>query len=172
VSFDERGIPYMKTQQGDLSLLHDPVAQQLLESRIPARLAYTWEDGSPRVVPIGFHWNGTELVFGTPVDAPKLKVLRDGAPVAVTIDSESRPYRVLLLRGSVQVDVVDGIAPEYALMTRRTQGEEAGQVWLDQLAAICPQMARIRVLPTWVGLLDFETRFPSALERAMELAQA
>ena len=30
VSFDERGIPYMKTQQGDLSLLHDPVAQQLL----------------------------------------------------------------------------------------------------------------------------------------------
>ena len=113
-----------------------------------------------------------ELVFGTPVDAPKLKVLRDGAPVAVTIDSESRPYRVLLLRGNVQVDVVDGIAPEYALMTRRTQGDEAGQVWLDQLAAICPQMARIRVLPTWVGLLDFETRFPSALERAMELAQA
>ena len=61
----------MTTQQGDLSLLQEPVAQQLLESRIPARLAYTWEDGSPRVVPIGFHWNGTELVFGTPVDAPK-----------------------------------------------------------------------------------------------------
>jgi len=113
----------MKTQQGDLSLLHDPVAQHLLESRIPARLAYTWEDGSPRVVPIGFHWNGTELVFGTPVDAPKLKVLRDGVPVAVTIDSESMPCHVLLLRGNVQVDVVDGIAPEYALMVRRTQGD-------------------------------------------------
>ena len=160
----------MKTQQGDLSLLHDPVAQQLLESRIPARLAYTWEDGSPRVVPIGFHWNGTELVFGTPVDAPKLKVLRDGVPVAVTIDSESRPYRVLLLRGNVQVDVVDGIAPEYALMTRRLKA----RCWpgaAQELAAICPHGA-IRVLPTWAGLLDFETRFPSALERAMELAQA
>jgi hypothetical protein len=24
-------------------------------------------------------------------------------------------------------------------------------------------MARITVTPTWVGLLDFETRFPSAL---------
>jgi hypothetical protein len=26
--------------------------------------------------------------------------------------------------------------------------------------------------PEWVGILDFETRFPSALERAMERAQA
>jgi len=162
----------MTTQQGDLSLLQEPVAQQLLESRIPARLAYTWEDGSPRVVPIGFHWNGTELVFGTPVDAPKLKVLRHGAPVAVTIDSDSMPCHVLLLRGNVTVDVVDGIAPEYAMMVRRTQGDEAGQAWLDQMAVICPQMARIRVRPTWVGLLDFETRFPSALERAMQRAQA
>jgi len=59
-----------------------------------------------------------------------------------------------------------------AMMVRRTQGDEAGQAWLDQLAAICPQMARIRVSPSWVGLLDFETRFPSALERAMERAQA
>jgi len=162
----------MATQQGDLSLLHDPVAQQLLESRIPARFAYTWEDGSPRVVPIGFHWNGTELVLGTPVDAPKLKVLRDGVPVAVTIDSETMPCHALLLRGNVKIDVVDGIAPEYAMMVRRTQGDEAGQAWLDQLAPISPQMARIRVRPTWVGLLDFETRFPSALERAMERAQA
>jgi hypothetical protein len=48
----------MTTRQGDLSRLKDPVAQQLLQSRIPARLAYTWEDGTPRVVPIGFHWDG------------------------------------------------------------------------------------------------------------------
>ena len=82
------------------------------------------------------------------------------------------PCHVLLLRGNVTVDVVDGIAPEYAMMVHRTQGDEARQAWLNQLAAICPQMARIRVRPTWVGLLDFETRFPSALERAMERAQA
>jgi hypothetical protein len=33
-------------------------------------------------------------------------------------------------------------------------------------------MARIFVTPEWVGILDFETRFPSSLERAMEHAQA
>jgi hypothetical protein len=35
------------TQQGDLALLDDPVAQELLASTIPARLAYTWTDGRP-----------------------------------------------------------------------------------------------------------------------------
>jgi nitroimidazol reductase NimA-like FMN-containing flavoprotein (pyridoxamine 5'-phosphate oxidase superfamily) len=88
----------MTNRQGELSLLEDQVAQQLLQSTIPARLAYTWADGSPRVVPIGFHWNGKELVFGTPTDAPKMKVLRDGVSVAVTIDRDSVPYHVLLLR--------------------------------------------------------------------------
>jgi hypothetical protein len=39
-------------QQGSLELLDDPVAKALLESVNPARLAYTWMDGSPRVVPI------------------------------------------------------------------------------------------------------------------------
>jgi hypothetical protein len=28
-------------------------------------------------------------------------------------------------------------------------------------------MARIAITPEWVGILDFEQRFPSALEKAM-----
>ncbi len=162
----------MPTRQGDLALLDDPVAQQLLQSTIPARLAYTWHDGTPRVVPIGFHWNGTEIVLGTPPDAPKMKVLRDGAKVALTIDSDAMPHKVLLIRGTVRTDTVEGIAPEYAAMTKRVLGEEQGQAWLDNLRPICPRMARVFVRPEWVGILDFETRFPSALERAMERAQA
>jgi hypothetical protein len=30
----------------------------------------------------------------------------------------------------------------------------------------------VYVTPNWVGLLDFETRFPSAIERALEAAAA
>ena len=162
----------MPTRQGDLALLDDPVAQRLLQSTIPARLAYAWRDGTPRVVPIGFHWNGTEIVLGTFPDAPKMRVLRDGAPVALTIDSDAMPHKVLLVRGPVRTDTVEGIAPEYAAMTKRVFGEERGQAWLDNLRPICPRMARVFVKPEWVGILDFETRFPSALERAMERAQA
>ena len=82
----------MTTKQGSPALLEDDVAKQLLTSRCPARLAYQWTDGTPRVIPIGFHWNGNELVFGTPSDSPKMSVLRDGAVVAVSIDTDQMPY--------------------------------------------------------------------------------
>ena len=54
-------------QQGDLSLLQQPAAQEMLQSKIPARVAYVGTDGAPRVVPIWFHWNGREIVMASPL---------------------------------------------------------------------------------------------------------
>lgn len=78
----------MPTKQGDVTLLKDPVARELLQSTIPARLAYVWHDGTPRVIPIWFHWNGEEIVLGTPLNAPKVKVLPHNSKVALTIDTK------------------------------------------------------------------------------------
>ena len=86
----------------------------------------------------------------------------------MSIDTDMMPYKVLQVRGAVRTDVVDGIAPEYEAMTMKTFGEEAGRAWLATMGPLCPRMARIFITPEWVALLDFETRFPSALERAME----
>src|SRR5262245_19356268 len=83
----------MATKQGGLALLYDPVAQELLHSTIPARLAYVWRDGTPRVVPIWFHWNGTEVVLGTPLTAPKVQALSHNPKVVLTIDSLTGPIR-------------------------------------------------------------------------------
>ena len=148
-------------------MLNDPVAQKLLHSPLPARLAYVWKDGSPRVVPIGFHWDGKQIVLGTPPAAPKLKVI-DGAKVALTIDqSDVLPYKVLYIRGTAHVTIVDGIVPEYKLMCMRVMGPEGGAAWLKQIEPMSPKMARVAITPEWVGVLDFETRFPSAIEKAM-----
>ena len=160
----------MATQQGSLALLDDPVAQKLLQSTLPARLAYNWSDGTPRLVPIWFHWNGEKIVLASPPDAPKMKVLKNGDKVALTIDSDSMPYKVLTIRGSVRIDTVDGVAPEYAATSRRVMGDEQGQAWLNQIGPIMPHMSRIFITPEWVGILDFETRFPNAIEHAMERA--
>src|SRR5437588_10773107 len=43
-----------------MQVLNDPLAQELMGSNIPARVAYTSVDGSPRAVPLGFHWNGEQ----------------------------------------------------------------------------------------------------------------
>jgi hypothetical protein len=92
--------------KGGPELLLDPVAQELLASTIPARLAYNWTDGTPRVVPIWFHWNGTDIVMATPPGAPKLKALRTGDRVAITIDTNNPPQHVLSIRGIAEVTEV------------------------------------------------------------------
>ncbi len=157
----------MAAIQGDIAILDDPLAQELLRSAIPARVAYTWRDGTPRVVPIWFHWTGEELVLGTPPTAPKVEILPERPEVAITIDGTDWPYKALLIRGTARVEMVDGVAPEYAAAARRYFGEEGGAAWVGQVGGLFPQMARIAIRPTWASILDFEARFPSAIARAM-----
>ena len=149
--------------QGGLDLLQHPAAQELLRSKIPARLAYVWTDGTPRVIPIWFHWNGKDIVMGTPPKAPKLKALAKNPRVSLTIDDNTFPHKVLLIRGTARLEPLDGIVPEYAMAADRYFGPEQGTVWVAGLAQMISSMVRVTVTPDWVGLLDFETRFPSAL---------
>lgn len=152
----------MTTTQGDTALLQDPVAQQLLGSRQPAHLAYSWSDGTPRVIPIWFTWTGEQIVFGTPMKAPKVRALQDRPDVSVSIDDAGAwPYKALLVRGTASVEMLDDVAPEYAQAADRYFGPEQGKAWVSQLAG--QPMARVAVTPTWAAVLDFETRFPSAL---------
>jgi hypothetical protein len=147
---------------GDASLLNDPVATELLSSRIPARLAYAWSDGTPRVVPIWFHWTGSEIVMGTPANAPKTAALADGDAVAVAIDANEWPYHALVVRGVARVTSQAGVVSEYAMAADRYFGEEQGRAWVAQFPENVP-MVRIAVRPEHVTILDFETRFPSAI---------
>jgi nitroimidazol reductase NimA-like FMN-containing flavoprotein (pyridoxamine 5'-phosphate oxidase superfamily) len=149
--------------QGDLSLLEHPASQELLRSKIPARLAYVGTDGSPRVVPIWFHWNGRDIVMASPPKAPKLKALGKNPKVALTIDEEAFPHKVLLIRGSARLENVEGIVPEYEACAARYFDPALAETWLKQLRTKVSSMVRITVTPEWVGLLDFKTRFPSAL---------
>jgi nitroimidazol reductase NimA-like FMN-containing flavoprotein (pyridoxamine 5'-phosphate oxidase superfamily) len=80
---------------GGPELLNDPVAQQLLASTIPARIAYVWRDGSPRITSLWFHWTGTDIVFATFKGAPKLNALHTGDQIALTIDTEAPPNHLV-----------------------------------------------------------------------------
>ena len=43
--------PNERLRQGDVRLLDTDTAQRLLNSAIPARLAFVWTDGTPRITP-------------------------------------------------------------------------------------------------------------------------
>ena len=149
----------MPVKQGDLGLLQHPAAKDLLASKIPARLAYIATDGTPRVIPIWFHWNGRDFILGTPPKAPKVKALAKNPRISLTIDDNVFPHKVLLVRGTARLETV----PEYALAAERYFGPEQGKAWVAQLEQMISSMVRVTITPDWIGLLDFQTRFPSAL---------
>ena len=93
-------------------VLNRPISQELL-ARDLTRLAYVAKDGTPRNVPIAFTWNGSEIVMCTTKNAPKLPALRKNPMVALTIDTEVHPPKILLIRGRAELDFVDGIPDEY-----------------------------------------------------------
>src|SRR5215218_2432762 len=153
--------------RGDLALLVHPVAQELLQSRLPARLAYIARDGTPRVVPMQFHWTGEEVVLSCWPDDPKAAALREHPVVALSIDTAEPPFRVLQIRGTATVSLVDGVSPEMVAASTRYMGREAGQAWVEHAAQLSPQTVRIAIRPTWVDVLDFETRLPGGMVRRL-----
>jgi hypothetical protein len=157
-------------EQGDLRLLESDLAKRLLASTIPARFAYIAEDGTPRVLATWFHWTGEVLAMPTFLAAPhvrhaprRLSALRARPAVAVTIDTESSPPEVLTVRGRVTIREVEGVPPEYASAASRYLGDAAAAAYLGQIDQPGTRMAVIELRPSWAGVLDFQTRLPSAL---------
>ncbi|GAA0948375.1 pyridoxamine 5'-phosphate oxidase family protein [Virgisporangium aurantiacum] len=145
-------------------VLNRPLSRELL-ARDVTRLAYVATDGTPRAVPIAFTWNGTEIVMCTSTNAPKLAGLRANPMVALTIDTEVHPPKILLIRGRAELDVVAGIPDEYLQMNGSyTMTAEQRVEWEAEVRSLYDGMVRIVVIPTWAKLIDFETTLPSAVE--------
>ena len=145
-------------------ILNHPLSRELL-ARDLTRLAYVAEDGTPRVVPIAFDWNGSEVIMCTAKNAPKLPALRHNPAVALTIDTEVHPPKILLIRGRAELDVVEGIPEEFLRMNGTyTMTPEQRVTWEAGVRSLYDGMVRIVVTPTWAKLIDFETTLPSAVE--------
>jgi general stress protein 26 len=149
--------------QGDTRLLTHPTAQRLLESTELARLAYVGKDGTPRVLPMLFDWTGEEIVFGAYANSHKLVSLRANPAVAITIDTIGPPPDVLLLRGAARIEDCNDIPVEYERAHRRYYGDEQGAANVAAVREQGAKMTRIAVRPSWVGVLDFQTRLPQAM---------
>ncbi|MEV0826540.1 pyridoxamine 5'-phosphate oxidase family protein [Nonomuraea rubra] len=145
-------------------VLDRPYSQELL-ARDLTRLAYVAKDGTPRNVPIAFTWNDSQIVMCTSKNAPKLAALHENPMVALTIDTEVHPPKILLIRGRAELDVVEGIPDEYLQMNGSYQMSPEQRVeWEAEVRSLYDGMVRIVVTPSWAKLIDFETTLPSAVE--------
>ena len=157
----------MNRQELDQELGQDG-ARELLETARLVRLAYNGPDGLPRVIPIGFLWDGEHIVICTATTAPKVAALSSRPDVALTIDVGSTPSeaKALQVRGTATVEIVDGVPDEYLAASRKALDVEQVEAFAGQVRALYPQMARIAIEPRWARFYDFGAgRFPSFLSK-------
>jgi hypothetical protein len=148
--------------------LEQPGARNLLASATLLRLAYNGSDGFPRVIPIGFFWNGNQIVVCTAATAPKVKALSSGPNVAMTIDAGDTPAeaKALLMRRRASVDIVNGVPDEYIAASKKALGADQVAGFELQVRSMYDQMARISIEPVWARFFDFGAgRIPSFLTK-------
>ncbi len=157
----------MDPQQITEELGH-PGARNLLDSATLLRLAYDGSDGFPRAIPIGFYWNGSEIVICTAATAPKVNALSSRPNVALTIDVGDTPAeaKALLVRGVASVDIVDGVPDEYLAASRKALGADELTEFERQVRSLYDRMARISIEPAWARFFDFGAgRMPAFLTK-------
>lgn len=104
------------------------------------------------MTPVGVHWTGTEIVTCSPTNAAKVKALQAHPQVALTIDTNVPPQKVLLVRGTARVAIVDGVPEEYlASVHKYVEHGDVDEQWFStfeqQVRALYQHMARISVTP-------------------------
>jgi hypothetical protein len=144
-----------------------PIAQQLLRDEPILHLSYTGRDGAPRVIPIGYLWDGDSFRMWTIPGSAKVRALQADPRVAITIDIPGPPPRVLLVRGQAALATVDGVPDGYLEASYRTMPQEAWKGFETQVRGLYEQMVAITVIPEWARLLDFETTAPRAVEKLL-----
>ena len=149
-------------------VLGRPLSRELLGRGI-VRLAYVAKDGTPRSIPMGFVWNGAEIVMCTAKNAPKLISLRHNPAVALTLDTEDHPPKILLIRGRAELDAADGIPEEFVSVNGGTRMTPEQRVeWEAGVRSLYVDgMVRIVVTPTWAKLIDFENTLPTPVEELL-----
>jgi hypothetical protein len=144
-----------------------PIARQLLADEPLLRLAYTAPDGSPRLIPLAYQWDGTSFRIWTIPISAKVRALQRDPRVAVTIDIVGPPPRILFVRGRAELTTVPGVPDGYLEASYRTMPVEVHEGFATQVRALYDEMTVITVTPEWAKLIDFETNAPSAVEQVV-----
>ena len=146
-------------------------AQELLGSTSAAHLAYIGEDGTPRVIPVGFFWTGDQFVIATATTSPKVTALSARPDVALTIDAGGHSRS-----GASPVDTRAAPASRSSTAScrrSRRRPEEHGRRSRGRLRAAGPRDVRPagtnRNHPHWVRYYDFGAgRMPQFLKDLAE----
>jgi hypothetical protein len=104
------------------------------------------------------------IVMATVPKSAKVAALQDNPKVALTIDQGAFPPKVLLIPGTAEVKLVEGIPDGYLTAGRKVMTDDQYPEWVAGVQGLYDEMVVITITPTWAKLLDFETTIPKAVE--------
>jgi hypothetical protein len=96
---------------------------------------------------------------------PNVKALKARPHVALTIDTESFPPHILLVRGRAStIETVSGVAPEFLEASKMHLTAEQWAAFESEVRSLYSEQVRITITPEWAKLIDLETTLPQPIE--------
>jgi PPOX class probable F420-dependent enzyme len=125
-------------------------------------------DGRPRVRPLWYLYADRAFWFTTRMEARRTGAdVAAGSPVAVSIASEKRPYRAVLVHGTPQVWEQDREAWLERIATR--YGEQEGRRWLAEALKEADRVV-LRLVPERVLAWDYGAGDYTRMQKGSPLA--
>ena len=105
--------------------LSDPALEALLNGPHLARLSTINPDGTPHTMPIWYEWRDNQIHVSTQANQVKAKNMAREPRVTVLIDTESFPYRGVMIYGTAELDFDDAERKRVSIFERYI-GSRAG----------------------------------------------
>ena len=101
-----------------------------LNERHLANLVTVKPDGSPHVMPVWYYYDGMHLLVFTGTGSVKVRNLLNDPRIAVSIASEDRPYRAVIMEGHGELRR-DAIRDVVHLISQRYLGPKEGRAYAE-----------------------------------------
>ena len=119
-------------------------------------LAVTGSDGTPpSLTPIWYTYEpGGDIVMETSGTSPKTALLRSAGTASLCVQTETPPYKYVVVEGSVAIS--DGHDEAWRRgMARRYLGDELGDMYADATKEQAAEAVTIRLTPARWHTIDF-----------------
>ncbi len=91
-----------------MATIPDQYLDLLTQKKAFAGLATLMPDGTPQVTPVWFDYTGGVIRVNSAKGRTKVRNMKEGAPVALSIIDPENPYRYLQVRGKVTRVIEEG----------------------------------------------------------------
>ena len=91
-----------------MATIPDAYLDLLTQKKAFADLATLMPDGTPQVTPVWFDYTGGVIRVNSAKGRTKVRNMKEGAPVALSIMDPENPYRYLQVRGKVTRVIEEG----------------------------------------------------------------